>query len=72
MTRRKLHTEDLQTLGPGDLKPGTCTTLNYDLVGCDVMQVGIQELEFQRNMLPQTGAGKYRPREERPETMATG
>jgi hypothetical protein len=36
------------------------------------MQVGIQELEFQMKMLPQTGRGKYRPREERPETTATG
>jgi len=54
----------------GDLKPGTCATLNYGLLGCDVMQVGIQELEFQMNMLPQTGTGKYRPREERPGTTA--
>jgi hypothetical protein len=36
------------------------------------MQVGIQELEFQMNMLPQTGTGKYRPRDERAETVAAG
>jgi hypothetical protein len=40
------------------------------MVFLDVMKVGIQELEFQMNMLPQTGTGNYKPREERPKTMA--
>lgn len=42
------------------------------MVFWDVMRIGIQELEFQMNMLPQTGTGKYRLREKRAETMAVG
>ena len=36
------------------------------------MQDGIQELEIQMNMLPQTGTGKYRLREEKAKTMTAG